>query len=863
MNDFASMFGNATGYKKPHDYQSRLACGDREDKSEDEWLRAGTECTSRLISIPTGMGKTAAVTLAWLWNRVVLGDEKWPRRLVYCLPMRTLVEQTRDEINNWLQKLSLAFPENADLKWLAERSPVILMGGEENDDLRRDWDIYPEKPAILIGTQDMLLSRALNRGYGMSRARWPMHFALLNNDCLWIMDEVQLMDVGLSTSAQLQAFRNEDFGKMFYRSFTWWMSATLQPDWLCSPETADLMPSLLTNRMIPGNEDKKGSLWDPDPTKMLCFCESALDEKALATLVATKRASRGVTLVIVNTVKRAMTVYDALKKNKALQTDADLHLIHSRFRPCDRSAWRDSFLRRDVITNRPRIIVATQVVEAGVDLSADVLITDLAPWAALVQRFGRAARYGGSAEIHVINLDEKKAAPYEWADLESARDVLQTLHDASIHSLDAFESALSPDQKTALYPYAPGSLLLRREVEDLFDTSTDLSGADLDISRFIRSGQDTDCQIAWLDLAKTETPSSDYHPSRNELCSVSIGDAKKFLEKTPAWKWDYLDRRWIPVKANSIYPGLVIVVRSDAGGYDPGHGFDTSLKRSVPCFIASQSTSDADAAEEDESLSVTSRWETIAEHGAKAANELHHFFGNNDNAVLDMAVRWHDFGKAHPAFQSLLVDAPSSDIAKAPASAWRRPPKYAASEIDPRPGFRHELASALAIIDLLRQIAPEHAALRGPWISFFPDSAPVNCQDFSPTLAHQQLAALSVNELNLLLYLVAAHHGKVRVALHASPADQLHPVAKTGGEMPIRGILEGDTIPPTTLTCPAGSIEVPLTTLTLAPAAIGLSETIGASWGERCAALLAEHGPFHLAYLETILRAADIRASRK
>ena len=41
----------------------------------------------------------------------------------------------------------------------------------------------PKRPAILIGTQDMLLSRALNRGYGMSRYRWPMHFGLLNNDC--------------------------------------------------------------------------------------------------------------------------------------------------------------------------------------------------------------------------------------------------------------------------------------------------------------------------------------------------------------------------------------------------------------------------------------------------------------------------------------------------------------------------------------------------------------------------------------------------------------------------------------------------------------------------------------------------------
>ncbi len=55
-----------------------------------------------------------------------------------------------------------------------------LWGGEESG----DWDMHPEKEAILIGTQDMLVSRALNRGYGMSRYRWPMHFGLLNNDAL-------------------------------------------------------------------------------------------------------------------------------------------------------------------------------------------------------------------------------------------------------------------------------------------------------------------------------------------------------------------------------------------------------------------------------------------------------------------------------------------------------------------------------------------------------------------------------------------------------------------------------------------------------------------------------------------------------
>jgi CRISPR-associated endonuclease/helicase Cas3 len=62
------------------DYQRRLA--------EDP------ECKSRLINVPTGCGKTAAVVLAWLWNRVAHPDAKhratWPRRLAYCLPIRTL-----------------------------------------------------------------------------------------------------------------------------------------------------------------------------------------------------------------------------------------------------------------------------------------------------------------------------------------------------------------------------------------------------------------------------------------------------------------------------------------------------------------------------------------------------------------------------------------------------------------------------------------------------------------------------------------------------------------------------------------------------------------------------------------------------
>lgn len=168
----ATKDANAIGGLVPFEYQRRLACGDQGSRTDGDWLSSGTDCQSRLINVPTGCGKTAAVVFAWLWNRVMQQRADWPRRLVYCLPMRVLVEQTGSNIRTWLQRLQCADLDldsraATTLHWLAEHSPAVLMGGEDED----DWDVFPERDAVIIGTQDMLLSRALNRGYAASRAR--------------------------------------------------------------------------------------------------------------------------------------------------------------------------------------------------------------------------------------------------------------------------------------------------------------------------------------------------------------------------------------------------------------------------------------------------------------------------------------------------------------------------------------------------------------------------------------------------------------------------------------------------------------------------------------------------------------------
>lgn len=88
--DFASAFRTATGHE-PHRWQGELA--------------ADASCRDRLIRIPTGLGKTAGTAIAWLWHRVLRSDDAWPRRLVFCLPMRVLVEQTEKAIRDWITTL--------------------------------------------------------------------------------------------------------------------------------------------------------------------------------------------------------------------------------------------------------------------------------------------------------------------------------------------------------------------------------------------------------------------------------------------------------------------------------------------------------------------------------------------------------------------------------------------------------------------------------------------------------------------------------------------------------------------------------------------------------------------------------------
>jgi len=97
------------------------------------------------------------------------------------------------------------------------------------------------------------------------------------------------------------------------------------------------------------------------------------------------------------------------------------------------------------------------------------------------------------------------------------------------------------------------------------------------------------------------------------------------------------------------------------------------------------------------------------------------------------------------------------------------------------------------------------------------------------------------------------------MSLHASPKDQDYR-DEDGLGLPIRGLREHDVLSEIKGANDEGLVGRAI--LTLEPAHLGLSDRTGPSWTERTLGLLRSHGPGALAFLEAIVRAADVRASK-
>lgn len=392
------------------------------------------------VSVPTGLGKTAvmAIWLIALAQQMKSGQIILPRRLVYVVDRRAVVDQATQFAENLranLQKDAAKGLRDALGMGEGESLPISTLRGQFVDN--RDWLADPSRPAIIVGTVDMIGSRLLFEGYGVSRKMRPYHAGLLGADTLVLLDESHLVPPFEALLAEIAngptryGVQDAALANLIPKFQLLPLSATgrrqtAQPFRLEERDFHDPDDAIAQKRLF---AEKRLTLRELGDKKL----EDALAEQAWAVVQDTQEQAESenseATLkplrVIVYCASRdvAEKTRQALdKKAKKTAAAGRTELFVGARRVKERTDAEQrlkdlGFLGDKTDLTAPAFLVATSAGEVGIDLDADHLVCDLVAWERMVQRFGRVNRRGGEGRqakimvIHSVPKEPKTVKP--------------------------------------------------------------------------------------------------------------------------------------------------------------------------------------------------------------------------------------------------------------------------------------------------------------------------------------------------------------------------------------------------------------------------------------------------------------------
>jgi CRISPR-associated endonuclease/helicase Cas3 len=403
------------------------------------------------LKLPTGTGKTSVMVI-WLLALVKRAEQSrslgFPRRLVWVVDRRTVVDQATaqaEKIRIKLEEPSLAALKKALLGLSATCSgnslAVSTLRGELADN--GEWKKDPSKPAIIVGTVDMVGSRLLFSGYGDGRWHKPLHAGLLGTDVLLVLDEAHL-SVPFSHLIRKVAELNrpENLGFPPFRFM--FLSATLDADTgsdvnklLEKEENSHLRKILRAPKKLILHDEKQARLAD------------RLVELALQ-VGEEKNGSR--IIVYVTDPKDVLEI----RKKLSSETSRSVIALTGTIRGYERDKLTNHpdfqrFLSKKDKRDLTVYFVANSAAEVGIDMYADHMVCDLVPADRMIQRLGRVNRDGeGDAMVHVVKVKEKRRKKME-------RPIQQTWEYLNSVSSDAspLTLLLNPPPRDAVQAHPP------------------------------------------------------------------------------------------------------------------------------------------------------------------------------------------------------------------------------------------------------------------------------------------------------------------------------------------------------------------------------------------------------------------------
>ncbi|MFO0881794.1 MAG: type I-U CRISPR-associated helicase/endonuclease Cas3 [Gemmataceae bacterium] len=356
-------------------------------------------------NLATGLGKTLVLAI-WLIARHER-PELVPRRLVYVVNRRTVVDQTTTEAENLRRNAGKA----------GVTAPAIsTLRGQFADN--REWSADPSRPAIIVGTVDMIGSRLLFSGYGVGFKARPLHAGFLGQDVLLVHDEAHLEPAFqqlIVRIAEEQARCNE-----FRRLRVMELTATSRG--------TEAFPNAEERQKNEAHEIVKKRIG----AKKSVHLHPIDDEKKQLTdaVVELARKHEGAplaVLVFVRTVEHVEQIVKKLPAQRTRQLTGTLRGLE-RDRLVDDPLFR-RFLPRAQPGAETVYLVCTSAGEVGVNLSADHLVCDLSTFESMAQRFGRVNRFGTCQDTRI---DIVHPSEFESNELEQRQQrtlaLLRELH---------------------------------------------------------------------------------------------------------------------------------------------------------------------------------------------------------------------------------------------------------------------------------------------------------------------------------------------------------------------------------------------------------------------------------------------------
>lgn len=377
IQDSIKNFREKNGFDKPNSQIDKLKSKAYKETLDNVEKIFRKEQYIYSLTLPTGMGKTILALAAAEKIRQLAGLRN--SKIIITIPFTSIIDQNFEVYTSILgNKHSDVILKHTHLSKIKYETENNVLDYEQSKFLIETWDSQ-----IIVTTFVQFLETFLDNDKNKL-----MRFANLANSVV-ILDEIQTIRYNIWETIR-ETFRV--LGKMFNIYFI--LSTATQP-LIFKPEEEIL-------ELVP---DYKSFFKVFNRTKLILKNFEKFDSFKQEVLEYIKNNVDKDVLIVMNTKSVTKNMFLFLRENIDL-ADNEIYYLTTFITPFERKEIINRI--RNKSSNR-KIIVSTQLIEAGVDISVDTIFRQLSPIDSIIQSAGRANRYNEKnciSEVFVCDIDE-------------------------------------------------------------------------------------------------------------------------------------------------------------------------------------------------------------------------------------------------------------------------------------------------------------------------------------------------------------------------------------------------------------------------------------------------------------------------